>query len=63
MNNIIKAPQSFCAGVKKEWDKIKWPTKATIAKQTFIVVIISAIIVGIIVLADAGALEIISRFF
>ena len=63
MNNIIKAPQSFCTGVKKEWDKIKWPTKATIAKQTFIVVIISAIIVGVIVLADAGALEIISRFF
>ena len=63
MNNIIKAPQSFCTGVKKEWDKIKWPEKATIAKQTFIVVIISAIIVETIVLADAGALEIISRFF
>lgn len=63
MNNIIKAPQSFCAGVKKEWDKIKWTTKATIAKQAFVVIIISAIIVGTIVLADAGALEIISCFF
>lgn len=63
MKNVIKAPQSFCAGVKKEWDKIKWPTKTTIAKQAFVVIIISAIIVGTIILADAGALRIISRFF
>lgn len=63
MKNIIKAPQSFCAGVKKEWNKIKWPTKATIARQAFIVIIISAMIVVTIALVDAGALRIISHFF
>jgi preprotein translocase subunit SecE len=40
--------KSWWAGLKAEFSKIIWPTKATIVKQTIVVVIIT-IIVGFLI--------------
>jgi len=64
MANTEKAPEkakakekkkSFWQGVKEEWKKIIWPTKADVAKQTVLVVAISVLTGVIIAAVDSGA--------
>ncbi len=47
-----KKKESFFAGVKKEFKKIVWPDKVTVAKESAAVVIISVILGAIIALVD-----------
>lgn len=49
----------FWQGVKKEWNKIIWPKKDDLVKQTGIVVVISLILGVIITVIDSGALRLI----
>ena len=56
-NNAAKKTQeskisTFCKGVKAEFNKIKWPTREDIYKQTTAVVIISVIIGALIAVFD-----------
>ncbi|HAC61788.1 MAG TPA: preprotein translocase subunit SecE [Lachnospiraceae bacterium] len=44
--------RSFFHGVKVEWDKIIWPSKNTLAKQTGAVVVVSVILSAIIAILD-----------
>ena len=49
-----KKKESFFAGVKKEFKKIVWPDKVTVAKESAAVVVISVILGAIIALVDAA---------
>ncbi len=44
--------RSFFDGVKVEWDKIIWPTRNTLAKQTGAVVVVSVILSAVIAILD-----------
>lgn len=43
---------SFWAGVKAEWNKITWPTKEQLTKQSIAVVIITILMGVVITLLD-----------
>lgn len=45
---------SFFAGLKAEFNKVIWPTKETIVKQTTAVVVVSIILGVVISLLDMG---------
>ena len=47
------------AGLKAEFNKIVWTDKKTLGKQTAAVVVISAIVCGLITLADSVGLQLI----
>ncbi|MCQ2495804.1 MAG: preprotein translocase subunit SecE [Lachnospiraceae bacterium] len=47
-----KPKKSFFKGVKTEFKKIVWPDKATLARETTAVVIISVILGAVIALID-----------
>ena len=49
-----KKKESFFAGVNKEFKKIVWPDKVTVAKESAAVVVISVILGAIIALVDAA---------
>ena len=49
-----KGLSSFFEGVKAEFNKIIWPTREDIIKQTTAVVIISVIVGAIIAVCDYG---------
>ena len=51
--------KSWTKGLKTEWDKIVWTEKKTLGKQTAAVVVISAIVCGLITLADSVGLQLI----
>ncbi len=51
--------KSWTKGLKTEWDKIVWTDKKTLGKQTAAVVVISAIVCGLITLADSVGLQLI----
>jgi preprotein translocase subunit SecE len=51
--------KSWAKGLKTEWDKIVWTDKKTLGKQTAAVVVISAIVCGLITLADSVGLQLI----
>ena len=56
-NNVAKNAQeskvsTFFTGVKAEFNKIKWPTREDIYKQTTAVVVISVIVGAIIAVFD-----------
>ncbi len=58
-NNAAKNAQeskisSFITGIKAEFNKIKWPTREDIYKQTTAVVIISVIVGALIAVFDYG---------
>ncbi len=62
-NNEKKAPEkknSFFSGVKKEWNRIIWPTRDDLVKQTSLVVIISILMGVIITVIDSAALQIVN---
>ncbi len=44
--------RSFFAGVRTEWNKIIWPAKETLAKQTGAVVVVSVILSAVIAILD-----------
>ena len=54
-----KKKGSWSKGLKTEWDKIVWTDKKTLGKQTAAVVVISAIVCGLITLADSVGLQLI----
>lgn len=45
---------SFFAGLKAEFNKVIWPTKDTVVKQTTAVVVVSVILGIVISLLDMG---------
>ncbi len=47
---------SFWQGVKREWNKIIWPTKDDIVKRTALVIVASLIMGIIITVIDGAAL-------
>ena len=47
-----KKKEGFFAGVQKEFKKLVWPDKVTVAKESAAVVIISVILGAIIALVD-----------
>ena len=49
-----KKKESFFHGVKKEFKKIVWPDKVTLAKESAAVVVISVILGAVIALVDAA---------
>lgn len=62
-DNEKKAPakkNSFFAGVRKEWNKIIWPTRDDLAKQTAVVVFVSIIMGVVITVADSAALQLVN---
>ncbi len=62
-NNEKKAPakkDSFFAGVKKEWNKIIWPTRDDLVKQTSLVIVISIVMGVIITVVDSAALQLVN---
>jgi len=62
-DNEKKTPakkDSFFAGVKKEWNKIIWPTRDDLVKQTAVVVLVSIIMGAIITVADSAALQLVN---
>ena len=62
-DNEKKAPakkDSFFAGVRKEWNKIIWPTRDDLVKQTAVVVFVSIIMGAIITVADSAALQLVN---
>lgn len=62
-DNEKKAPakkDSFFAGVKKEWNKIIWPTRDDLMKQTAVVVFVSIIMGVIITVVDSAALQLVN---
>ena len=50
---------SFWQGVKREWNKIMWPTREDIIKRTGLVIVISLILGVIITVIDSAALYLI----
>ena len=62
-DNEKKTPakkESFFDGVKKEWNKIIWPTRDDLVKQTAVVVFVSIIMGAIITVADSAALQLVN---
>lgn len=53
--NLFTKIGEFFKGLKTELKKIAWPTLRQTAKQTLVVVIISALLCGFIRLIDIGA--------
>lgn len=54
-NVTEKAPKkSWFKGMKAEFNKIIWPDKESVAKQTFAVIVITIILGAIIALLDAA---------
>lgn len=49
-----KAKKGFFQGIKSEFKKIVWPDKATLARESIAVVIISVIVGAVIALIDAA---------
>ncbi len=49
-----KAKQGFFKGMAKEFKKITWPSKSTLAKESVAVVIISVVVGALIALIDAA---------
>ncbi len=45
---------SFWTGVKAEWNKITWPNKDQLTKQTIAVVVITVVLGLVITLLDTG---------
>lgn len=45
---------SFFKGVKAEFNKVTWPTKDDIIKETVSVVIVTAVLAALIALLDTG---------
>ena len=52
--------KSFFQGVKQEWNKIVWPTRDDLTKQTALVVVISVAMGSIITLFDSAALQLVN---
>jgi preprotein translocase subunit SecE len=52
-SNEKKVKKSWFKGLKKEFKKIIWPDKKTVARQTTTVVIISVIMGAIILVVDS----------
>ena len=50
---------SFWQGVKREWNKIIWPKREDLVKQTGLVVVLSLVLGIIITVIDSGALKLI----
>ncbi|MBO4782899.1 MAG: preprotein translocase subunit SecE [Lachnospiraceae bacterium] len=50
--DATKKKESFFAGVKKEFKKIVWPDKVTVAKESAAVVVVSVILGAVIALVD-----------
>ncbi len=46
------AKRSFWQNLSAEWRKIQWPNKATLAKETGAVIVITIILGGVIALVD-----------
>ena len=45
---------SFWTGVKAEWNKITWPNKDQLTKQTIAVIVITVVLGIVITLLDTG---------
>ena len=45
---------AFFKGVKAEFNKVSWPTKDDIIKETVSVVVVTAILAALIALLDTG---------
>ena len=52
--------KSFFQGVKHEWNKIVWPTRDDLTRQTALVVVISMAMGLIITLFDSAALQLVN---
>lgn len=52
-----KKKKSFLKGLKKEFAKVTWPTKAQTGKQTFAVIVVTIVMAVLIVIVDGLALE------
>ena len=52
--------KSFFQGVKQEWNKIVWPTRDDLTKQTALVIVISVAMGSIITLFDSAALQLVN---
>ncbi len=52
--------KSWFQGVKAEFNKIVWTDRNTLAKQTVVVVVVTAILSVIISVMDAGILQAVS---
>ncbi len=50
---------SFWQGVKREWNKIMWPTRDDIVKRTSLVIVISLLMGILITVIDSAALYLI----
>ncbi|MBP3338709.1 MAG: preprotein translocase subunit SecE [Lachnospiraceae bacterium] len=44
--------KGFFAGVKSEFKRITWPAKATVARQTLAVVLVTIVLGAVIVIVD-----------
>ena len=51
---IISAISAFTKGLKTEFSRIVWPTRDTVVKQTFAVVVTCAIVAALIGILDYG---------
>ncbi len=47
--------------LKSEFNKIMWPDKKTVAKQSFAVIVITAILAVFIGLLDTGIIEVLDK--
>ena len=45
---------SFWSGVKAEWNKITWPSKDQLTKQTIAVIVVTIVMGVLITLLDTG---------
>ncbi len=56
MANVAKNENkpSFLAGVKAEWNKISWPGKDMLTKQTVAVIIVTILLGVLIAVLDTG---------
>ncbi|PKM94943.1 MAG: preprotein translocase subunit SecE [Firmicutes bacterium HGW-Firmicutes-1] len=52
---------SFFKGVKGEFKKIIWPNVPTLMKQTWTVIIISAVVGGVVAAIDVGYIFIVQN--
>ena len=50
--DATKKKEGFFKGVKKEFKKIVWPDKVTVAKESAAVVVVSVVLGAIIALVD-----------
>ena len=51
--------ESWWKGLKSEWNKIIWPDRKTLGKQTVAVVAISAVVCVLITLIDSLGLQLV----